>query len=67
MSVAELKEEAIRQFTVKVVASDDEVVLKMILDFLNGIEPDKDNSISLSHHYNSIKAKYGTVLKKLAE
>ena len=67
MSVAELKEEAIRQFAVKVEAMEDETALKIILDFLDGIKAGETNSISLSHHYDSIRAKYGSVLKKLAE
>ncbi|MEI8278623.1 MAG: hypothetical protein WCG87_02600 [Bacteroidota bacterium] len=67
MSVAELKEEAIRQFAVKVEATEDEKVLHIILDFLSHIHSDDKNSMNLSHHYDSIKAKYSSVLKKLAE
>ena len=36
MSVAELKEEAIRQFAMKVESMDDEAGLKVALEFLNG-------------------------------
>ena len=39
MSVAELKEEAIRQFAIKVESIDDEAALKVVLDFLTGIRP----------------------------
>jgi hypothetical protein len=67
MSVAELKEEAIRQFAVKVEAIEDETALKMVLDFLSGIHAGDKQAINLSRHYETIKAKYGTVLKKLAE
>lgn len=66
MSIAELKEEAIKQFTEKIVATDDEEVLKSILDFLGSINVSDSNSINLSRHYNDIKAKYGPVLKGLA-
>ncbi len=38
MGVAELKEDAIRQFAVKVEVTDDEQVLKIVLDFLGGIK-----------------------------
>lgn len=38
MSVAELKEEAIRQFARKVEATDDERVLTLIVEFLNGLQ-----------------------------
>ena len=67
MSVAELKEEAIRQFAIKVEATEDENVLKIILDFLSTIDAKDKNGINLSRHYNHIKAKYSSVLKKLAE
>ena len=67
MSVAELKEEAIRQFALKVESTGDEKVLEMILDFLKGIQTNDDNAVNLSRHYDTIKAKYGSVLKKLAE
>ena len=67
MSVLELKEEAIRQFAVKVESMDDETALKMVLDFLKGIKADDKNGISLSRHYDSIKLKYSSVLEKLAQ
>ena len=67
MSVAELKEEAIRQFAVKVDALEDETALKMVLDFLSGIKAGDKEGLNLSRHYNVIKAKYGPVLKRLAE
>jgi len=67
MSVIELKEEAIRQFAIKVESMDDEVALKMVLDFLNGIKANDNGAINLSKHYDSIKQKYGQVLQKLAQ
>ena len=67
MSVAELKEEAIRQFAIKVESAEDEAVLKIIIDFLGGIRAKDTNGISLSKHYDSIKSKYGPALKRLAE
>ena len=67
MSVAELKEEAIRQFAMKVEFIDDEKGLKMVLEFLNGIHADDKKSVNLSRHYDNIKSKYASVLKKLAE
>jgi hypothetical protein len=67
MSVAELKEEALRQFAIKVSSTNDEKVLEMILDFVKGINSDDKNGINLSRHYDAIKAKYGTVLQKLAQ
>ena len=67
MSVLELKEEAIRQFAIKVELLDDEVALKMVIDFLNGIKTDDKNGLSLARHYNGIKLQYGAVLEKLAK
>ncbi len=67
MSVAELKEEAIRRFAIKVESASNEKVLRVILDFLDGIEGEDKDGINLSRHYDSIKTKYGSVLKKLAE
>ena len=67
MSVAELKEEAIRQFAIKVGAIEDETGLKIMLEFLNGIHAKDTNSINLSQHYTHIRSKYSSVLKKLAE
>jgi hypothetical protein len=67
MNVAELKEEAIRQFVDKVEATDDEKVLKIILDFLSRINVQDTDGINLARHYESIKSKYSTVLKRLAE
>ncbi len=67
MSVAELKEEAIRQFAIKVESMDDEAALKVVLDFLTGIRSGDKNGINLSSHYESIKLKYGSVLEKLAK
>ncbi len=65
MSVLELIEEAIRQFSIKVESLDDEAALVMVLDFLKGINRNTDG-LSLSRHYDSIKSKYGSVLEKLA-
>lgn len=67
MSIAELKEEAIRQFAVKVDAMEDEAALKVVLAFLSGIHTGDENGLSLSRHYESIKLKYGSVLEKLAQ
>ncbi len=67
MSVAELKEEAIRQFAVKVESLEDETALKAVLDLLNGIQSGDIKDINLSHHYNGIEAQYGEVLDKLAK
>ena len=55
MSVAELKEEAIRQFAIKVDAIDDEAALNVVLDFLKGIKSGNQDSISLSRHYEKEK------------
>jgi len=66
MSISELKEEAIRQFAVKVEAADDEKVLEMILDFLKGINSNDKNGVNLSRHYEAIKQRYGSVLVRLA-
>ncbi|MCW3120927.1 MAG: hypothetical protein JWQ38_419 [Flavipsychrobacter sp.] len=67
MSVSAIKEEAIRQFALKVEAMDDEASLKIVLDFLNGIGKKEENSMNLSSHYESIKVKYASVLEKLAK
>lgn len=67
MSVAELKEEALRQFAIKVKSTDDEKVLEMILDFVKGINAEDANAVNLSRHYDAIKAKYSSVLQKLAQ
>lgn len=67
MSVLELKEEAIRQFAIKVEAMDDEAGLKIVLDFLKGISAEDKNGANLSRHYEDIKLKYGSVLEKLAK
>jgi hypothetical protein len=67
MSVAELKEEAIRQFTIKVEAMDDEATLTVVLDFLKGIGKNDKNGVNLSRHYEQIKLKYRSVLEKLAQ
>ncbi len=67
MSVAALKEEAIRQFAIKVESMDDEAALKVVLDFLKGISSGDKGGINLSSHYESIKLKYGSVLEKLAK
>lgn len=67
MSILELKEEAIRQFAVKVEAMDDEAALKVVLHFLDGIHTKDGNAQNLSHHYESIKQKYSAVLEKLAQ
>jgi len=67
MSVLELKEEAIRQFAIKVESLDDPAALTMVLDFLKGIEAGDDRGINLSRHYAGIKLKYGAVLEKLAK
>jgi len=67
MSIIELKEEAIRQFAVKVEAADDEKILEMILEFLKGIDSNDKHGINLSRHYEAIKQQYGGVLKRLAQ
>ena len=67
MSIAEIKEEAIRQFAIKVEAMDDRASLQIVLDFLSGIGKDDKNAVNLSRHYDSIKLKYGSVLEKLAK
>jgi hypothetical protein len=67
MSIAALKEEAIRQFAVKVESIEDEASLMVVIDFLSGIKGDDKQAINLSRHYSTIKEKYGSVLKKLAE
>ncbi len=67
MSVMELKEEAIRQFAVKVEETEDEQTLKIILEFLQGLNIDDKKGLNLSRHYHDIKMKYPQVLKKLAE
>ena len=67
MSVLELKEEAIRQFAIKVESMEDETALKIVLDFLKGIKAEDKQGINLSRHYESIKLKYGPVLEKLAK
>ena len=67
MGIAALKEEAIRQFAIKIGATDNEQVLKAIIDFLNGIPSGDDDGLNLSRHYDGIKARYGSTLKKLAE
>lgn len=67
MSVAALKEEAIRQFAIKVESMDDEAALTVVLDFLKGISSGDKGGINLSSHYESIKLKYGSVLEKLAK
>ena len=67
MSVLELKEEAIRQFAIKVETMDDEAGLKIVLDFLKGINTEDKNRINLSYHYETIKLKYSAVLEKLAK
>ncbi len=67
MSVLELKEEAIRQFAIKVESMEDETALKIVLDFLKGIKAEDKHGINLSRHYESIKLKYGPVLEKLAK
>ena len=67
MSVLQLKEEAIRQFAAKLESTDDAEVLQMILKFLDGIKADDKKAINLAHHYDTIKARYGDLLKKLAQ
>jgi hypothetical protein len=67
MSVAALKEEAIRQFAIKVEAIDDEAGLILVLDFLNGIRSEDKGAIDLARHYDSIKQRYSAVLEKLAK
>lgn len=66
MSVLELKEEAIRQFAIKVESMNDEAALTMVLDFLKGLGP-HDSGLNLAQHYDQIKLKYGAVLEKLAK
>ena len=67
MSISAIKEEAIRQFALKVEAMDDEASLKIVLEFLNGIGKNDKNAMNLSRHYESIKLKYASVLEKLAK
>ena len=67
MSFAELKEEAIRQFAIKVEDIDDEAALLVVLEFLKGINKEDKMGVNLSRHYDSIKLKYGNVLQKLAK
>ena len=67
MSVAELKEEALRQFAIKVKSTDDEKVLEMMLDFINSINTQDVGGVNLARHYETIKAQYGDVLQKLAQ
>ncbi len=67
MSVAELKEEAIRQFAVKMEAMEDETGLKKVLDFLSTIKGGNDEGLNLSRHHSNISERYSSVLKKLAE
>ena len=67
MSIAALKEEVIRQFAMMVESMEDEASLMVVFDFLNGIKADDKQAINLSQHYSTIKEKYGSVLKKLAE
>ena len=67
MSIAELKETAIRQFAIKVAATYDEKMLEAIINLLNNFETGDKTGIDLSKHYDAIKAKYGSTLKKLAE
>lgn len=67
MSVAELKEELIRQFAEKLSATTDEKVLRSIIVFLKSIDGPANEPLNLSAHYDEIKATYGSVLKQLAE
>jgi hypothetical protein len=46
---------------------EDEASLMVDIDFLNVIKVEEKQAINLSQHYNTIKEKYGFVLKKLAE
>jgi len=56
MSVSELKEEAIRQFAIKVRSMEDETALKIVLGFLKGIRSDDSNGINLSRHYDIVSS-----------
>ena len=67
MSITEIKEEAISQFAIKVEAMDDPQALQMLLDFVDSIGKDNNDTLNLPRHYNSIKAKYSSVLEKLAQ
>ena len=67
MSLLEIKEEAIKQFAIKVEALNDEASLNVILEFLGGIGKGSNDHVNLSKHYESIKNKYGSVLEKLAQ
>ena len=51
----------------KVEATESAELLQTILDFLTTIPAHEDNGLSLARHYEPIKARYGAVLKKLAE
>lgn len=64
MSVAEMKLEAINQISKLI----DESALKEILEHLSQLRKKEDvKNLSLSKHYQDIKAKYGDVLEKLAQ
>ena len=67
MSILEIKEEAIKQFALKVERINDEASLNVILAFLDGIGNSGNDPLSLSKHYESIKSKYGSVLERLAK
>jgi hypothetical protein len=67
MGIAEIKEEAIRQFTIKVEAMDNQASLQMVLEYVNSLGNNDNDMINLSQHYESIKLKYGTVLEQLAK
>ena len=61
MSVEEMKKEAINQ----IVKLNEENTLKEVLEYLSKLNEEK--KLNLSQHYDDVKAKYGDVLKKLAE
>lgn len=67
MSVAAIKEQVINKFVSKVSHLQDEEALKIILAFLDGIKEDSTHRLDLAHHYDSIKHKYGDVLKRLSQ
>ena len=61
MSVDEMKKEAISRIN----ALKDEVALKEILDHL--LKLSRGENYILAEHYESIKQKYNSVLKRLAQ
>ena len=67
MSIAEMKEETIRRFVLRISEMEDEDSIKQLLAFLEPNENKDKKDLNLSRHYNSIKQQYGSVLEKLAK